>query len=226
MKDLKTAIVIFAHSAEYEATVKPFQYSKEVFESLNKRTLQIVKTTNLPYFVFTEKEQVGVTFGERFTNAVQSVYDLNYDSVLVIGNDTPHLTSNQLNKANKKLSTSDIVLGSSIDGGFYLLGIKREHFNANIFLKLPWQSQSLNGALTKLFKVKAIKVSYLEKLRDIDSIHDIEKLFNSFKTVYSNLFQLFLIIISKIKTTYSSIKITSLFLFQSNFYNKGSPISI
>lgn len=223
MKDLKTAILIFAHTAEYEAKVKPFQYSKEVFESLNQRTLELVKKTNLPYFVVTEKEQIGSTFGERFTHAIESVYDLNYDSVIVIGNDTPHLTANQLTSANRKLSTSDIVFGSSIDGGFYLLGIKREHFDANLFLKLPWQSQILNATLTKYFKVNAIKVAYLEKLRDIDSLHDIKKLFNSFKTVYGNLFQLFLIIFSKIKKTIYEIEVSPIFLFQSNFYNKGSP---
>jgi hypothetical protein len=223
MKDLKTAILIFAHTAEYEAKVKPFQYSKEVFESLNQRTLELVKKTNLPYFVVTEKEQIGSTFGERFTHAIESVYDLNYDSVIVIGNDTPHLTANQLTSANRKLSTSDIIFGSSIDGGFYLLGIKREHFDANLFLKLPWQSQILNAALTKYFKVNAIKVAYLEKLRDIDSLHDIKKLFNSFKTVYGNLFQLFLIIFSKIKKTIYEIEVSPVFLFQSNFYNKGSP---
>jgi glycosyltransferase A (GT-A) superfamily protein (DUF2064 family) len=223
MKDLKTAILIFAHTAEYEAKVKPFQYSKEVFESLNQRTLELVKKTNLPYFVVTEKEQIGSTFGERFTHAIESVYDLNYDSVIVIGNDTPHLTANQLTSANRKLSTSDIIFGSSIDGGFYLLGIKREHFDANLFLKLPWQSQILNAALTKYFKVNAIKVAYLEKLRDIDSLHDIKKLFNSFKTVYGNLFQLFLIIFSKIKKTIYEIEVSPVFLFQSNFGNKGSP---
>jgi hypothetical protein len=223
MKDLKTAILIFAHTAEYEAKVKPFQYSKEVFESLNQRTLELVKKTNLPYFVVTEKEQIGSTFGERFTHAIESVYDLNYDSVIVIGNDTPHLTANQLTSANRKLSTSDIVFGSSIDGGFYLLGIKREHFDANLFLKLPWQSQILNATLTKYFKVNAIKVAYLEKLRDIDSLHDIKKLFNSFKTVYGNLFQLFLIIFSKIKKTIYEIEVSPVFLFQYNFGNKGSP---
>jgi hypothetical protein len=77
--------------------------------------------------------------------------------------------------------------------------------------------------LTKYFKVNAIKVAYLEKLRDIDSLHDIKKLFNSFKTVYGNLFQLFLIIFSKIKKTIYEIEVSPVFLFQSNFGNKGSP---
>jgi glycosyltransferase A (GT-A) superfamily protein (DUF2064 family) len=223
MKDLKTAILIFAHSAEYEATVKPFLYSKEVFESLNQRTLALVQKTNLPYFIVTEKEQVGATFGARFTNAIQSIYDLNFDAVIAIGNDTPHLKLNQLKTAHKNLQKNDVVLGSSLDGGFYLLGIKKEHFDAQLFLKLPWQSQNLNGAVTKLFKVNAVKVAYLEKLRDIDALDDIKKLFDSFQAVYYSLFKLLMIVLSNIKTTVFSIEVPSLYLYQSNFTNKGSP---
>lgn len=226
MKDLKTAILIFAHSAEHEATVKPFLHSKDVFESLNTRTLQLVQKTNLPYFIVTEKEQIGSNFGERFTNAIQSVYDRNYDSVIAIGNDTPHLTANHIRTAHKKLATNNLVLGSSVDGGFYLLGIKQEHFNPSLFLKLPWQKQSLTSSLTKYFKVNAITVSYLEKLRDLDSNDDVKKLFAAFRTVYSNLLQLFLLIVGKLKSVLVTTDALSLYLFESNYLNKGSPYSI
>ena len=226
MKDLKTAIVIFAHSAEYEATLKPFQHSKEVFESLNQRTLDLVKKTNLPYFVFTEKEQFGTTFGERFTNALTSVYNSNFDSLIVIGNDTPDLTLSQLVKAKTKLAKNEIVLGSSIDGGFYLLGIKKEHFNPELFLKLPWQSQKLNASLSKLFKVTTTKVFYLKKLLDIDSIDDIKKLINNFRKVYDDLFKVLLLFIKLNKRILFNFSKNTLLLFQSKTYNKGSPISI
>ncbi len=226
VKDLKTAVLIFAHSAEYEATVKPFQYAKEVFESLNQYTLQLVKKTKLPYYIVTEKEQVGTTFGERFTNAVQSVYNLGYDSLIVIGNDTPHLTANQLLKANAKLTKNKIVLGSSTDGGFYLLGIKKEHFNATLFLKLPWQSQNLSQSLSKLFSVNAVNVYYLSKFSDIDTYDDIKNIISSFKKVYSYLFQLLLKIITAIKHLFIEYSEVVFSLFCSNFHNKGSPISI
>jgi len=226
MKDLKTAILIFAHSAEYEATVKPFLHSKSVFESLNKRTLQLVQKTKLPYYIVTEKEQKGSNFGERFTNAIQSIYDLNYDSVIAIGNDTPHLTANHIRHAYSKLATNALVLGSSVDGGFYLLGIKKEHFNPSLFLKLPWQKQSLSSALSKYFKVNAIKVSYLEKLRDLDSDDDVKKLFESFRTLYNTLSKLILLLLGSVKTILFTVDVSSLYLFESNYLNKGSPYSI
>lgn len=224
MKDLKTAILIFANSAEYEASRKPFLYSKEVFESLNNHTLQLVKKTNLPYFLVTEKEQKGFSFGERFTNAIQSIYNFGYDSIITIGNDTPHLTANKLLQANEELQNKNIVLGKATDGGFYLLGIKKEHFDANLFLKLPWQKQNLATALTKLFTVNSISVSYLEVLSDIDGLHDVNAFVNSFKKVYANLYQLLLRISSNSKVIVTTLFEEVFFLYQSTFYNKGSPV--
>jgi glycosyltransferase A (GT-A) superfamily protein (DUF2064 family) len=226
MKDLKTAILIFAHSAEHEAKVKPFLYSKEVFQSLNQRTLQIAKETKLPYFLVTEKEQFGTTFGERFTNAMQSVYDLGYQSLIVIGNDTPHLATSQLNFANTKLAENGIVLGSSQDGGFYLLGIKKEHFKAETFLKLPWQNSNLSTAITNIFAAKTVNVFFLKKLQDIDNYQDIKKLVNLFKKVYQFLFQLLLHISFQINSYFINFWEILPTLLLSNSHNKGSPVFI
>ena len=226
MKDSKTAILIFAHSAEYEAKMKPFQHSKEVFESLNEHVVQLVKRTKLPYFLVTEKEQKGSSFAERFTNAIQSIYDLGYDSIITIGNDTPHLTTKKLLRAKEALLKKDVVLGKSTDGGFYLLGIKKQHFNPTLLLKLPWQNHNPTRYLKQLFVVQKIEVFYLETLNDIDKLKDISLFINSYRKVYSNLHLLLLQIIFGFNaiTTYLFEEIT--FLFQSKFYNKGSPCSI
>lgn len=223
MKDLKTAILIFANSAEYEATRKPFLYSKAVFESLNEHTLALVKKTNLPYFLVTEKEQKGLTFGERFTNAMQSIFDLGFQALITIGNDIPHLTTHKLLKANQELYHKDIVLGNATDGGFYLLGIKKEHFDANLFLKLPWQKQNLATALSKLFTVNGISVSYLEVLSDIDNFKDIDTFVNSFKKVYTHLNQLLLQLTVRSKIIIVILVEHFFSLYQPNSYNKGSP---
>lgn len=226
MKDLKTAILIFAHSAEYEATVKPFLYSKEVFQSLNQRTLEVAKNTKLPYFLVTEREQVGANFGERFTNAMQSVYDLGYESLIVIGNDTPQLTTSQLNNAHSKLVQNEIVLGTSQDGGFYLLGIRKEHFTAETFLKLPWQKQNLNKEIIQLFTAHSVNIFFLKKLLDIDNHQDIQKIVNFFRKVYGCLFRLILQI--TYRKIFYSVTFPALFptLNLTNTYNKGSPIFI
>lgn len=226
MKDLKTAVVIFAYTAEYEAMVKPFLHSKAVFESLNQRVLQIVKDTQLPYFLITEKEQVGTTFGARFTHALQTVYDLGYESLIVVGNDTPHLSTSQIKVAATLVAENKLVVGESHDGGFYLLGIQKKHFQVAPLQQLPWHQQNLGAALSNLFGAQAVPVSFLKKLHDIDGFQDIKKVVLLFKKVYRFLFELFLIITFQKKTYTTSCLAVVNKLLLSDSYNKGSPCFI
>ena len=106
MKNNQTAILIFANSAEFEAIQKPFQSSQLLFDALNLQTLKVVKKTGIPYFLSSEKNQTGNSFGERFTNAIQSVYDKGFENVITIGNDTPHLQSQHILKAVENTQTN------------------------------------------------------------------------------------------------------------------------
>jgi uncharacterized protein len=119
----KTAILIFANSAEKELTSKSIS-SSDFFNLLDSDTVKTVKKTNLPYFHFSEKEQIGSSFGERFTNAIEAVFNKGFEHVISLGNDIPHLRANHILKATQNLATSDYVLGPSTDGGFYLMGFK------------------------------------------------------------------------------------------------------
>lgn len=226
MTDLKTAILIFAHSAEQEAINKPFLHSQSVFQSLNDHTLQIVQQTQLPYFVVNETKQVGATFGARFTNAMQAVFDVGYDALIVIGNDTPHLTSSQLHSTKANLEANKVVLGESHNGGFYLLGIKKTHFKAESFLELPWQSQQLSKKLSQLLQLDALDICLLKKLQDINDVDDIKKIVCFFKKVYRWLFQLFLIITFQKGICLKHFSLLKTKQLTSTSYNKGSPLFI
>ncbi|SFC83775.1 DUF2064 domain-containing protein [Algibacter pectinivorans] len=218
----KTAILIFANSAEKEIISKSF-LAKQLFETLNAQTIKIAKKTGLPYFVYSEHEQVGFSFGERFTNAIQSVYNKGFDQIITIGNDTPHLTTKHLLKTAKKLETSAIVLGPSTDGGFYLMGLKKTLFHKNTFLKLPWQTSSLNRSISKISASKQIKIYYLEVLTDIDTVSDISIVLNNFKAI-SKTIKSFLIQSLYIKQGISTFQnITFINHILQLFFNKGSP---
>lgn len=220
----KTAILIFANSAKFEATQKPFHSSATLFEALNKQTLKIVKKTGLPYFHSSEENQIGTTFGERFTNAMQSVYDKGFEVVITIGNDTPHLQTQHILKTVNQLQQNDIVLGPSKDGGFYLMGLKKSFFNAETFLKLPWKTSRLNLTISRLAKSKNISLSYLERLTDIDTISDVKLIINSFRSIskYLKLYLQPYISVEK-KGNHASLNLISTFNQDSHF-NKGSPL--
>lgn len=222
MKESKTAILIFANSAEKEIISKSFS-SRSLFETLNKHTLNIAKKTGIPYFLFSEKQQIGNSFGERFTNAIQSVYNLGFNTVITIGNDTPHLTSKHILKTVEKLQKHSIVLGPSTDGGFYLMGLKKSQFNKETFLKLPWQTSNLNRSIFKLKASKKINITYLEILTDIDTASDIKLVLESYKTLSTKIKTLLLQSFSSVKkiTYYHFITIEN-FILNLQF-NKGSP---
>ncbi|MBW1295444.1 TIGR04282 family arsenosugar biosynthesis glycosyltransferase [Aquimarina litoralis] len=223
---LKTAILVFANSSKQEVLNKPIFGGDRLFSALNKATLKVVKSTGIPFFVYTEKDQIGNSFGERFVNALQATYDQGFENVITIGNDTPHLRKQHLIESVKQLENKNFVLGPSADGGFYLMGLHKSQFNRNTFLKLPWQSKNLAKSVSLLIKTSKIEVAQLETLFDIDTLEDlhvIAKLSNNISMLLRKIIQSILSIrvdISKhrgiIKNTYQ----------QNSFYNKGSPLLI
>ena len=223
MYQSKTAILIFANSAQADGIAKPFKSSLAVFEQLNNHVLKTVKQSGLPFVLSTENEQIGTTFAERFTNAIQQVYKLGFDNIITIGNDSPQLKTSQLLKTANRLETDDIVLGPSKDGGFYLMGLRKSCFNRQTFLKLPWQTSRLVKSISALIVKSKVSLHTLPVLTDIDTFSDLTSVLNGFKTLPIKLkqFLVSLLLETRIISTISNA-IFVLFLLN-NPYNKGSP---
>ncbi|MFC7358060.1 DUF2064 domain-containing protein [Jejudonia soesokkakensis] len=221
-----TAILIFANSAKQESSDKRFTNSEALFEALNKQTIAKVKRSGLPYFHFSEKEQQGASFGERYTNAIQFVYDQGFDNIITIGNDTPHLQTSQLVKTAQALETNPIVLGPSRDGGYYLMGLHKSQFNTETFLKLPWQTSQLTQSISRLLSAKKINVVFLQVLQDIDSVSDVKVLIDSFRKFSEKINALLLSIITSEKSIVQKIYFLLPSFQKENYFNKGSPLQL
>nr|WP_299386060.1 DUF2064 domain-containing protein [Allomuricauda sp.] len=220
-----TAILIFANSSEQDIRTKGVGLGHGLFESLNHHTVAVAKSTGLPYFLVTEKEQIGQTFGERFANAINRVFELGFQQVITIGNDSPHLNKQHILSASKSLSRKSLVLGPSLDGGFYLMGLHKSHFSALEFQGLPWQTQKLYGITSKYFETKGYQVVSLQRLADIDSLEDIKHLTSFISTLGKQWIALF----SKLMFFFQEFlerPVGSPSIFQFNIpFNKGSPAS-
>lgn len=222
--NLKTAILVFANSSKQEVLNKPIFGGDKLFSELNKATLKIVQSTGIPFFVCTERDQIGNSFGERFVNAIQNIYDRGYESVITIGNDTPHLQKRHLIESVKQLKNNNFVLGPSADGGFYLMGLHKSQFNKNTFLKLPWQSKNLAKSVSLLIKTSKIEVTQLEVLYDIDTLQDLKTI----SKISVGLSKMMKAIINEILRPFVQIfrgVVTGADTYQQySFYNKGSPL--
>ncbi len=218
----KTAILIFAQNASKESKTKTFMHSELLFDELNKQVLDKVIKSGLHYFQHSEQEQIGENFAERYINAIQYVYDQGYDAVITIGNDTPQLKTHHLLDAAKNLQENKIVLGPSLDGGYYLLGLHKSQFNKDLFLQLPWQTSRLLQKVKHLFGGQNAKVYLLNKLNDLDGLKDLKKLVNGFVKLQDSLIKI-LVLILFTKTSFNT-KTLSFISTQDKdiYYNKGS----
>ncbi|VTX65559.1 TIGR04282 family arsenosugar biosynthesis glycosyltransferase [Gemella haemolysans] len=114
--------------------------------------------------------QEGKTLGDKMYNAIEAELKTS-DKVILLGSDIYNLKKDMINTAFEKLDNFDIVINPSIDGGYFLIGMKKatkEVFN------LP--SYGDNSVLENLLSVcKEQKLSYYlgESGLDIDTKEDL-----------------------------------------------------
>ena len=103
--------------------------------------------------------------------AFKELFDLNYDSVCIIGSDCYELNSEIIEEAFQKLEKNDAVIGPTFDGGYYLLGMKALH--PEIFQNKNWSTETVYSDTITDFKKLSLTYSNLVKLSDIDEEKDL-----------------------------------------------------
>ena len=224
LKTNKTAILVFANSSQEELKHKAIPKGGVLFQGLTKRAVSTAKKTGLPYFLLTEKEQYGNSFGDRFVNAIKFIFNKGFDNVITIGNDTPQLKVSDILKAALYLSDQKFVLGPSKDGGFYLMGLNRSQFDERTFRDLTWKTNSLVKKLTKLIKTSNIQIIQLKTLLDLDSYSDLKRILKGLKFSSSKIFQTIYSLLEPKKKYFPHRHIIIRVYFKSNCFNKGSPL--
>lgn len=97
--------------------------------------------------------------------------------VLVIGSDLPGLSTSCLQTARTKLETHDAVLGPSIDGGFYLIGLSR--CPPGLLANLPWSMPNTYEATYHRLREQRFRVAHAPRFDDVDTIDDLMALRSS-----------------------------------------------
>ncbi len=224
MPKSKTAILIFARSIKEELKHKPFLAQNSIIEALHNHTINTAQQSGLPVIIYDETTQVGCNFGERFTNAIAHVFDKGYSNIITIGNDCPQLKVAHITEAEKAILNKKASIGSTFDGGFYLLGISKEKFDRHTFLNFNWGTKTLYREIVYYFKSDLLEYAILPRLRDIDFYADLERL--HLQTVKdANLRKIISSIINKDSTILFSNKLKALLLPKYIVFNKGSPLA-
>jgi len=219
----KTAILIFALSQKEAEKRNKLFANKALYASLTDRVKKVVDATKIDHFYFTEKKQIGSSFGERFSNAIAAIYAKGYDNVITIGNDTPNLTVDHLLETKKALEAKSSVIGPSYDGGFYLLGLQKEYFDATQFENFSWNTSKITKQIRSYIEQYTTQIIQFEYLHDIDNESRLKIVFKSLALSQYQLRNIIQKLIQVQVFQFLVIQINSIYILVSKYYNKGSP---
>jgi len=91
--------------------------------------------------------------------------------VIAFNSDSPHLAPSVLDSAFARLATHDVVVGPTLDGGYYLVGAKAAH--PSLFEGDGMGTKSALDTLLARTKVLELSVGFTEPFYDIDVADDL-----------------------------------------------------
>lgn len=124
--------------------------------------------------------QVGNNLGDRMHNCISYLHQLKYDKIVLIGSDIPEIKEEYIKNALINLDTSDICLGPTYDGGYYLVGVKKPCMEI-FHTKINWGKKTVFNRTVEIAENIGLKVSFTNKCRDIDTKEDIRDFMNGLK---------------------------------------------
>ena len=160
---LEIYIELMRHTAEVTHKVSA---DKKVFYSDKIEQNDIWTEMN-----FSKALQTKGTLGQRMENAFRTAFEKGYKKVLIVGSDLYSLKTSHIEKALHQLDKKEVVIGPAQDGGYYLLGLKKNL--PALFCNKSWGTSSVLKDTLNDLKLKSIFL--MEPLNDIDNFEDLKK---------------------------------------------------
>ena len=122
--------------------------------------------------------QQGESLGERMASDMERALDTIIPSTgeriggaLLLGSDLPLLRRRHLDMAARALETADVVLGPTMDGGYYLIGMKR--FHPELFAIDGWGGMSILDQSLEVARKAGLTTALAPRLPDADTGEDL-----------------------------------------------------
>lgn len=187
---MRKALIIFIRKPELgkvktrlAATVGD-QRALAIYLELLQHTKQVAISCDCDKYVFSDgiideeewsnfsiQQQSKGNLGERMSSAFDYLFQKDYEKVIIIGSDCLELSNHHLTQAFLHLNDVDFVIGPANDGGYYLLGMKKNH--ADIFSNKKWGNDSVFFDTLRTAEKLKLTTHQLEYLNDIDEEKDL-----------------------------------------------------
>jgi rSAM/selenodomain-associated transferase 1 len=158
-------------------------FASDVIEAIKQRVDQL----KICYYPATEesliKEWLGDAFecepqsgrhlGERMKQAFRNTFSEGYEKAILVGTDIPELSEAVIDEAFLRMDQGMTVIGPARDGGYYLIGFRRDRFVDRVFDDIPWGTRRVFDDTLATFDQLNCSVHVLPQCLDIDTYEDL-----------------------------------------------------
>ena len=116
--------------------------------------------------------QEGDNLGDRMCHAFNHLHAQSYEKTVLIGSDIPDLAAGLIGEAFSDLDSNDAVIGPTVDGGYYLIGMHR--CLPSIFTDITWSTDQVLRQTLDRADTTGIRLKQLHRLEDIDTFEDLK----------------------------------------------------
>lgn len=116
--------------------------------------------------------QSGNDLGERMHGAIEEVLAKGYESCVLMGTDVPEVQKEDIEQAFEILEEKDVVLGPTVDGGYYLVGMKDAR--KEVFEKQTYGHGSVLDHTIRSLEKSELTVGLGKRQQDMDIREDIQ----------------------------------------------------
>ena len=116
------------------------------------------------------KPQISGNLGDKIKGAFKETFNMSYSKAVIMGGDSPDLPNHLIKDGFSFLKYNDVVLGPTLDGGYYLLGMNQLH--TNLFHDIAWSTSSVYKKTIEKIHKESLTYKSLVQWNDIDTIKD------------------------------------------------------
>jgi uncharacterized protein len=93
------------------------------------------------------------------------------DAAILMGSDVPSIDSEVLRQAVDAIALGGVALGPALDGGYYLIGMKRPH--SSLFKGIEYSRSDVASRTIEAAKAAGLDLRVIEARRDLDTPEDV-----------------------------------------------------
>lgn len=116
------------------------------------------------------------TLGDRMAGTFARFFENGYEKVVIIGSDCPELSPDDIERAFSLLDSHDLVLGPAYDGGYYLIGLRKNAWSTSgsgLFRDMPWGEDAVLDQTLKNAADHGLTHELLGLHHDVDRPEDL-----------------------------------------------------